>query len=188
MCREVVGASMSVSVCVSELLKRVDDSSEDVRLEALKSLSTWFSSLGKNYDPHSCRPHLEFLFQQLLLYMDDPDAKVQDSVLGKGARIQTAAILHFCCNNLTFWLELWLMTVIFVSTLLWCKINLFLLHKEVIQAHVNGVAFIYGPLHWSPCSSLQRASLILHFYTLSITRSSATGLPPARSWAVNTFP
>lgn len=86
---------MSVSVCVSELLKRVDDSSEDVRLEALKSLSTWFSSLGKNYDTHSCRPHLEFLFKQLLLYMDDPDTKVQDSVLGKCARTQTACDSSF---------------------------------------------------------------------------------------------
>lgn len=70
-------------MCVSELLKRVDDSSEDVRVEALKSLGEWFSSLGKNYDAQSCRSHLELLVQQLLLYMDDPDSKVQDSVLGK---------------------------------------------------------------------------------------------------------
>ncbi|KTG05948.1 hypothetical protein cypCar_00022633 [Cyprinus carpio] len=71
----------SLNKIYPELLKRVDDSSEDVRVEALKSLSTWFSSLGKNYDTQSCRPHLEFLFQQLLLYMDDPDTKIQDSVL-----------------------------------------------------------------------------------------------------------
>ncbi|XP_065109082.1 dynein axonemal assembly factor 5 [Paramisgurnus dabryanus] len=71
----------SLNKIYPELLKRVDDSSEDVRVEALRSLGTWFSSLGNNYDVHSCRPHLEFLFQQLLLYMDDPDDKVQDSVL-----------------------------------------------------------------------------------------------------------
>ncbi|XP_057202919.1 dynein axonemal assembly factor 5 isoform X2 [Triplophysa rosa] len=71
----------SLNEIYPELLKRVDDSSEDVRVEALKSLSTWFSSLGKNYDAQSCRSHLELLFQQLLLYMDDPDSKVQDSVL-----------------------------------------------------------------------------------------------------------
>ncbi|XP_052409309.1 dynein axonemal assembly factor 5 [Carassius gibelio] len=71
----------SLNKIYPELLKRVDDSSEDVRVEALKSLSTWFSSVGKNYDTQSCRPHLEFLFQQLLLYMDDPDTKIQDSVL-----------------------------------------------------------------------------------------------------------
>ncbi|XP_059416461.1 dynein axonemal assembly factor 5-like [Carassius carassius] len=71
----------SLNKIYPELLKRVDDSSEDVRVEALMSLSTWFSSLGRNYDTQSCRPHLEFLFQQLLLYMDDPDTKIQDSVL-----------------------------------------------------------------------------------------------------------
>uniref|UniRef100_A0A8C1VW80 Dynein axonemal assembly factor 5 n=1 Tax=Cyprinus carpio TaxID=7962 RepID=A0A8C1VW80_CYPCA len=71
----------SLNKIYPELLKRVDDSSEDVRVEALKSLSTWFSCLGKNYDTQSCRPHLEFLFQQLLLYMDDPDTKIQDLVL-----------------------------------------------------------------------------------------------------------
>ncbi|XP_051572225.1 dynein axonemal assembly factor 5-like [Myxocyprinus asiaticus] len=73
--------SDSLNKIYPELLKRVDDSSEEVRVEALKSLSTWFSSLGKNYDTQSCRSHLEFLFQQLLLYMDDPESKVQDSVL-----------------------------------------------------------------------------------------------------------
>ncbi len=99
-------------VCVcSELLKRVDDSSEDVRVEALKSLSTWFSSLGKNYDSQSCRPHLEFLFQQLLLYMDDPDTKIQDSVLGKGLFWQPYFIsaVIICCFDLNCdWWRLYL--------------------------------------------------------------------------------
>ncbi|XP_056608778.1 dynein axonemal assembly factor 5 [Triplophysa dalaica] len=71
----------SLNKIYPELLKRVDDSSEDVRVEALKSLGEWFSSLGNNYDTQSCRSHLELLVQQLLLYMDDPDSKVQDSVL-----------------------------------------------------------------------------------------------------------
>ncbi|XP_035389658.1 dynein assembly factor 5, axonemal [Electrophorus electricus] len=64
-----------------ELLKRIDDSSEEVRIEALKALSVWFSCLGKHYETHTYRPHLEFLFQQLLLYLDDPDQKVQLIVL-----------------------------------------------------------------------------------------------------------
>ncbi|XP_072549719.1 dynein axonemal assembly factor 5-like [Salminus brasiliensis] len=64
-----------------ELLKRVDDSSDEVRAEALKALSVWFSSLGKDYDPNTCRPHLQFLYQQLLLYLDDPDQRIQLIVL-----------------------------------------------------------------------------------------------------------
>ncbi|XP_066498127.1 dynein axonemal assembly factor 5-like [Hoplias malabaricus] len=60
-----------------ELLKRVDDSSDEVRAEALKALSVWFSSLGKDYDIQTNRPHLQFLYQQLLLYLDDPDNRIQ---------------------------------------------------------------------------------------------------------------
>ncbi|XP_030646767.1 dynein assembly factor 5, axonemal [Chanos chanos] len=64
-----------------ELLKRVDDSSEEVRAAALKALKLWLSALSKDYDTHTCKPHLEFLFQQLLLYLDDPDTSIQDTVL-----------------------------------------------------------------------------------------------------------
>lgn len=70
------------SVCILELLKRVDDSSKEVRIEALKTLGVWLSSLDKKYDTH--HPNLEFLFQHLLLYLDDPDHEIQLMVLGKG--------------------------------------------------------------------------------------------------------
>ncbi|XP_036409022.1 dynein assembly factor 5, axonemal-like [Megalops cyprinoides] len=64
-----------------ELLKRLDDSSEEVREVALGALGRWLSCLGKDYDLLTCRPHLEFLFQQLLLQLDDPDSRMQDRVL-----------------------------------------------------------------------------------------------------------
>ncbi|XP_031420649.1 dynein axonemal assembly factor 5 isoform X2 [Clupea harengus] len=62
-----------------EVLKRVDDGNEEVRVSALKALGVWLSSLGKNYNSQSNQPHLEFLFQQLLLYLDDPDSRVQEA-------------------------------------------------------------------------------------------------------------
>uniref|UniRef100_A0AAQ6A8Y3 TOG domain-containing protein n=1 Tax=Amphiprion ocellaris TaxID=80972 RepID=A0AAQ6A8Y3_AMPOC len=64
-----------------ELLKRLDDSSEEVRGEALQALDLWLSSLTKDYDLELCSPHLQLLFQQLLLHLDDPDSSVQDRVL-----------------------------------------------------------------------------------------------------------
>ncbi|GAA6229167.1 dynein assembly factor 5, axonemal [Lates japonicus] len=64
-----------------ELLKRLDDSSEEVRGVALQALGLWLSSLTKDYNPALCAPHLQLLFQQLLLHLDDPDASVQDQVL-----------------------------------------------------------------------------------------------------------
>uniref|UniRef100_A0A3Q1FGH6 Dynein axonemal assembly factor 5 n=1 Tax=Acanthochromis polyacanthus TaxID=80966 RepID=A0A3Q1FGH6_9TELE len=64
-----------------ELLKRLDDSSEEVRGEALQALDLWLSSLTKDYNLELCSPHLQLFFQQLLLHLDDPDGSVQDRVL-----------------------------------------------------------------------------------------------------------
>ena len=76
---------LCVCVCVvfTEVLKRVDDGNEEVRVSALKALGVWLSSLGKNYNSQSNQPHLEFLFQQLLLYLDDPDSRVQEATFGE---------------------------------------------------------------------------------------------------------
>ncbi|KAJ0001391.1 hypothetical protein NQD34_006411 [Periophthalmus magnuspinnatus] len=64
-----------------ELLKRLDDSSEEVRAVALEALGLWLCGLSKDYSPELCTPHLQLLFQQLLLHLDDPDSAVQDHVL-----------------------------------------------------------------------------------------------------------
>ena len=68
-----------------ELVKRLDDSSDQVRAVALKALGLWLSSLGEDYHPQLYGAHLEFLFQQLLLHLDDPDGSVQEQVLGESA-------------------------------------------------------------------------------------------------------
>ncbi|XP_062840841.1 dynein axonemal assembly factor 5-like [Trichomycterus rosablanca] len=60
-----------------ELLKQLDDSNEEVRIEALNALRIWFSSLGKDNDINAYRPHLQFLIQHLLLYLDDSDQQIQ---------------------------------------------------------------------------------------------------------------
>ncbi|XP_037113036.1 dynein assembly factor 5, axonemal-like isoform X1 [Syngnathus acus] len=80
----LVGSSLgqeALNKIYPELLKRLDDSSEDVRGEALRALGLWLSSLGAEYDTGLCASHLQFLFQQLLLHLDDPDGAVQDQVL-----------------------------------------------------------------------------------------------------------
>uniref|UniRef100_A0A3P8W8T4 Dynein axonemal assembly factor 5 n=1 Tax=Cynoglossus semilaevis TaxID=244447 RepID=A0A3P8W8T4_CYNSE len=66
-----------------ELLKRLDDSSEEVRAAALQALGQWLSNLSKDYDPEFMVSHLQLLFQQLLLHLDDHEASVQENVFGK---------------------------------------------------------------------------------------------------------
>lgn len=67
----------------TELLKRLDDGSEDVRTAGLKAIRLWLSVLTREYNPQLYRAHLQFLFQQLLLFLDDPDSSVQERVLGE---------------------------------------------------------------------------------------------------------
>lgn len=63
-----------------ELLKRLDDSSDEVRVVALQTLGQWLSSLNTDYDAELFSPHLRLLFQQLLLHLDDTSASVQGQV------------------------------------------------------------------------------------------------------------
>ncbi|CAL8304585.1 unnamed protein product [Merluccius merluccius] len=74
-----------------ELLKRLDDSSDQVRSVALKTLGLWLSCLCKDYNSQLYGAHLEFLFQQLLLHLDDPDSSVQEQVLALLERETQAA-------------------------------------------------------------------------------------------------
>ncbi|KAJ8346050.1 hypothetical protein SKAU_G00302430 [Synaphobranchus kaupii] len=71
----------SLNTIYPELLKRADDSSKEVRMAALCALRCWFSCVGESYDRHTYCSHLQLLFQQLLLHMDDPESSVQDHVL-----------------------------------------------------------------------------------------------------------
>lgn len=72
-----------LSFVTADLLKRLDDSSEEVRSVALQALSLWLSGLTEEYNPEWCTAHLQLLFQQLLLHLDDPDSCVQEQVLGE---------------------------------------------------------------------------------------------------------
>ncbi|MBN3308045.1 DAAF5 factor, partial [Amia calva] len=62
-----------------ELLKRLDDACDEVRLSAAQALSAWFRCAGDEYRAQ-CGSHLEFLFRGLLVYLDDPDSSVQGAV------------------------------------------------------------------------------------------------------------
>ncbi|KFO37623.1 HEAT repeat-containing protein 2 [Fukomys damarensis] len=64
-----------------ELLKRLDDVSNDVRMAAASTLLTWLrciqSSEGKSYYQSS----IQYLYRELLIHLDDPESTIQDTVL-----------------------------------------------------------------------------------------------------------
>ncbi|KAJ7989332.1 hypothetical protein DPEC_G00303440 [Dallia pectoralis] len=91
---KLIGTSLhadALNKIYPEVLKRLDDSSEEVRAVALETLGRWLASLGKGYNTQLYCQHLEFLFQQLLLHLDDPDSRVQDTVLEV---LKTGSVVH----------------------------------------------------------------------------------------------
>ncbi|KAI1233745.1 hypothetical protein IHE44_0004188 [Lamprotornis superbus] len=65
----------------TEVLKRLDDASCDVRLAAAHTLANWFKCLKDSDVKSSMEGHVEFLYQELLVHLDDPDESLQKAVL-----------------------------------------------------------------------------------------------------------
>ncbi|XP_054247137.1 dynein axonemal assembly factor 5 [Indicator indicator] len=65
----------------TEVLKRLDDASCDVRLAAAHTLTNWFKSLKDSDVKSAMENHVEFLYQELLIHLDDPDQNTQNAVL-----------------------------------------------------------------------------------------------------------
>jgi len=66
-----------------EVLKRLDDASCDVRLAAAHTLTNWFKCFKDSDVKSEMETHIEFLYQELLIHLDDPDQHIQNAVLGK---------------------------------------------------------------------------------------------------------
>ncbi|NWS51518.1 DAAF5 factor, partial [Chunga burmeisteri] len=65
----------------TEVLKRLDDASCDVRLAAAHTLTNWFKCLKDSDMKSAMENHIEFLYQELLIHLDDPDQNTQNAVL-----------------------------------------------------------------------------------------------------------
>ncbi|XP_028701257.1 dynein axonemal assembly factor 5 [Macaca mulatta] len=87
-----------------ELLKRLDDVSNDVRMAAASTLVTWLQCVkgadGKSYYQSS----VQYLYRELLVHLDDPERAIQDAileVLKEGSELfpdllvrETEAVIH----------------------------------------------------------------------------------------------
>ncbi|XP_048350157.1 LOW QUALITY PROTEIN: dynein axonemal assembly factor 5 [Sphaerodactylus townsendi] len=63
-----------------ELLKRLDDASHEVRLEAAKALVNWFRCIDDDKKA-LLKTNIEFLYRELLVELDDPNQNIQLAVL-----------------------------------------------------------------------------------------------------------
>ncbi|NXY48339.1 DAAF5 factor, partial [Ceuthmochares aereus] len=64
-----------------KFLKRLDDASSDVRLAAAHTLTNWFKCFKDSDVKSAMENHIEFLYQELLIHLDDPDRNTQNALL-----------------------------------------------------------------------------------------------------------
>jgi dynein assembly factor 5, axonemal len=72
-----------------ELIKRLDDQSEEIRIKTLDVFRVYVDCLFGNggqpgvYDHVLYQAHTQFIYENLLLYLDDSNSSVQAKVIGK---------------------------------------------------------------------------------------------------------
>jgi dynein assembly factor 5 len=66
-----------------ELLKRLDDSSDEIRIVVTKTFLAYLECFGDDYQVDMYRLHLEAIYKGLLVHLDDPEPKIQNAILGK---------------------------------------------------------------------------------------------------------
>ncbi|XP_068729927.1 dynein axonemal assembly factor 5-like [Montipora capricornis] len=64
-----------------ELLKRMDDSSDEIRIVVTNTFLAYFRAFPSDYNSDLYKLHLEAMFKGLLVQLDDPTASIQEAVL-----------------------------------------------------------------------------------------------------------
>lgn len=65
-----------------EILRRLDDPVEKVRVNALKNLPIFFKDVPEPFRKIDYRGHHEFIINTLLIHFDDNEEKIQEMVYG----------------------------------------------------------------------------------------------------------
>ncbi|XP_033749456.1 dynein assembly factor 5, axonemal-like [Pecten maximus] len=64
-----------------ELLKRLDDSDDEIRITVAKTWLGYLGSFDGRYDAAMYKAHVEAIYKGLLVHLDDPDARIQKAIL-----------------------------------------------------------------------------------------------------------
>jgi len=66
----------------SVILKRLDDSCDDIRYAAVEALVNVWSVVSKDYDTVVSRSHVDALYTTMIIHLDDPESRFQEIMLG----------------------------------------------------------------------------------------------------------
>ena len=65
-----------------EFVKRLDDQSEEIRFEIIDVFRVYVASLNQNYDTVLYQAHLQTIYENILLYLDDSNLEIQLKIFG----------------------------------------------------------------------------------------------------------
>ena len=65
-----------------DLLKRLDDVSDDIRLAMCLTLNAYVQAFHGDFNINLYRSHLEDIAKTLLIHMDDQNSQIQNAVFG----------------------------------------------------------------------------------------------------------
>uniref|UniRef100_A0A5F8H8Q7 Dynein axonemal assembly factor 5 n=1 Tax=Monodelphis domestica TaxID=13616 RepID=A0A5F8H8Q7_MONDO len=80
-CTDIIDPDKFIKI-YPELLKRLDDSSNEVRIAAMSSLISLLHCIKNDDEKSYLKSNMQFLYKELLVHLDDPDSTIQDAVLG----------------------------------------------------------------------------------------------------------
>ncbi len=66
-----------------DLLKRLDDISDDIRLAMCITLNAYIQAFHGDFNVELYRSHLEDIAKTLLIHMDDQNNQIQQAIFGK---------------------------------------------------------------------------------------------------------
>ena len=68
-----------------DLLKRLDDISDDIRLAMCSTLNAYVRAFHGDFNVDLYRAHLEDIAKVLLIHMDDQNVQIQEAIFGNGS-------------------------------------------------------------------------------------------------------
>ena len=78
-----------------DLLKRLDDVLDDIRLAICSTLNAYIQAFQGNFHIELYRSHLEDIAKVLLIHMDDQNNQVQNAVFGKKVSFERKFIFYW---------------------------------------------------------------------------------------------
>lgn len=83
LCTYVNNFQLFIHISVVELIKRLDDVSDEVRNVSVRVIHQLFTMLPEEYDLNTNKSHLEYIFGSMIIHLGDENSEFQKALFSK---------------------------------------------------------------------------------------------------------